>query len=87
MISKFANKTYSGSLRVAKRFATDGKDKGGDANGYAATNPSGYASVSNCRDAFVTYSCEANDYCDDAYGGTIECLSTAITSATKVHND
>jgi hypothetical protein len=77
----------SGSFRVDKEFATDGKDKSGNVNGYAAKNPSNYAFVYNCRDAFVTYSCEANDWCDDAYGGTIECVNTNITSATKVHND
>jgi hypothetical protein len=77
----------SGTFRVAKSFATDGRDQDGDANGYAATNPSSYAPVAGCRDAFVTFSCEANDWCDDAYNGRIECVNTAITSATKVHND
>lgn len=77
----------SGSFRVDKEFATDGRDKSGNANGYAAKNPSGYAFVANCQDAFVTFSCEANDWCDDAYNGRIECVNTAITSATKVHND
>lgn len=77
----------SGSFRVDKEFATDGRDKSGNANGYAATNPSGYALVANCRDAFVTFSCEANDWCDDAYRGRLECVNTTIMSATKVHND
>jgi hypothetical protein len=77
----------SGSFRVDKRVATDGRDRSGNANGYAATNPSSPAAVAGCGDAFVIFSGEANDWGDDFYSGRLECVNTSITSATKVHND
>ena len=76
-----------GSFIVDKQLATDGRDEQGDATGVLAQNPSGYARVFGCQAATIIFSCEAGDWCDGVYGGTIECVNTNFLQAQRIQNE